>query len=75
MQFGAAPQRATVWLNGQRLGAHEGGFTPFAFEVTGRLKPTANSVVVMVNNARRPTALPAVNTDWWNYGGLTAACG
>src|SRR6476620_2775457 len=38
VQFGAAAQRATVWLNGKRLGDHEGGFTPFAFEVTGRLR-------------------------------------
>ncbi len=41
VQFGAAAQRATVWLNGRRLGAHEGGFTPFAFEVTGQLRPRA----------------------------------
>ena len=71
LQFGAAAQRATVWLNGQRLGAHEGGFTPFAFEVTGRLRPRGNSLVVMVNNTRRASAIPAMNTDWWNYGGLT----
>jgi beta-glucuronidase len=71
LQFGAAAQRATVWLNGQRLGAHEGGFTPFAFEVTGRLRPQGNSLVVMVNNTRRPGAIPAMNTDWWNYGGLS----
>jgi beta-glucuronidase len=71
VQFGAAAQRATVWLNGRRLGAHEGGFTPFTFEVTGQLRPRGNSLVVMVNNARRANALPAMNTDWWNYGGLT----
>ncbi|HEY4393926.1 MAG TPA: glycoside hydrolase family 2 TIM barrel-domain containing protein, partial [Polyangia bacterium] len=71
VQFGAAAQRATVWINGRRLGAHEGGFTPFAFEVTGQLRPRGNSLVVMVNNTRRASALPAINTDWWNYGGLT----
>jgi len=71
LQFGAAAQRAMVWLNGRRLGAHEGGFTPFAFEVTGRVRPQANSLVVMVNDTRRLGAIPAMNTDWWNYGGLT----
>jgi beta-glucuronidase len=71
LQFGAAAQRATVWLNGKRLGEHEGGFTPFAFEVTGRLRPRDNSIVVKVDNTRRADALPALNTDWWNYGGLT----
>ena len=71
MQFGAAAQRATVWLNGKRLGEHEGGFTPFAFEVTGVVRPRDNSIVVKVDNTRRADALPALNTDWWNYGGLT----
>jgi beta-glucuronidase len=71
LQFGAAAQRAIVWLNGRRLGDHEGGFTPFAFEVTGKLRLRGNSLVVRVDNTRRSDALPAVNTDWWNYGGLT----
>jgi beta-glucuronidase len=71
VQFGAAAQRATVWLNGKRLGDHEGGFTPFAFEVTSVLRAHDNSIVVKVDNTRRADALPALNTDWWNYGGLT----
>jgi len=71
VQFGAAAQRAIVWLNGRRLGEHEGGFTPFAFEVTGQLRARGNSLVVVVNNTRKPGAIPAMNTDWWNYGGLT----
>jgi len=71
VQFGAAAQRATVWLNGKRLGAHEGGFTPFAFEVTDIVRPRDNTIVVKVDNTRRAEALPALNTDWWNYGGLT----
>jgi len=71
VQFGAAAQRASVWLNGKRLGDHEGGFTPFAFEVTGLVRARDNSIVVKVDNTRRAEALPALNTDWWNYGGLT----
>jgi beta-glucuronidase len=71
LQFGAAAQRAIVWLNGRKLGGHDGGFTPFAFEVTGQLRPRANSLVVWVDSARLPAAIPAMNTDWWNYGGLT----
>ena len=39
--------------------------------MTGQLRPRGNSLVVMVNNTRRANALPAMNTDWWNYGGLT----
>jgi beta-glucuronidase len=71
VQFGGAAQRATVWVNGKRLGEHEGGFTPFAFEVTALVRARDNSIVVKVDNTRRADALPALNTDWWNYGGLT----
>ncbi len=69
--FGAAATRATVYLNGNKLGQHEGGYTPFNFEVTDQIQDGDNFVVVEVNNARHSDAVPALNTDWWNYGGLT----
>ncbi|MGD8895389.1 MAG: glycoside hydrolase family 2 TIM barrel-domain containing protein [Acidobacteriota bacterium] len=69
--FGAVSQRAIVYLNGERLGEHDGGFTPFNFEITDRVKPTGNFLVVKVDNVRRRDGVPTVNTDWWNYGGIT----
>ena len=69
--FGAANYFTRVYLNGQALGEHEGGFTPFNFEVTDQIREGDNFVVAEVNNARRRDAVPSVNTDWWNYGGLT----
>jgi beta-glucuronidase len=71
LHFGAANQRAVAYLNGEKLGTHEGGFTPFVFEVTDRVKAKGNFVVVKVDNSRRREDVPALNTDWWNYGGLT----
>ena len=71
VRFGAANYQADVYLNGRKLGRHVGGFTPFEFEITGQVKPADNSLVVKVDNARHPDAVPTVNTDWWNYGGLT----
>lgn len=71
LRFGAANYRADVYLNGRKLGWHEGGFTPFSFEATKLLKPGANSLVVRVDNKRHKSAVPTLNTDWWNYGGLT----
>ena len=70
VHFGGANYESDVYLNGEKLGRHVGGFTPFAFEVTGKLKGE-NSLVVRVNNQRHLDAVPTVNTDWWNYGGLT----
>ena len=69
--FGAANYQAVVFVNGKKVGQHEGGFTPFQFEVTGLLKERANAVIVKVDNQRHPDAVPPTMTDWWNYGGLT----
>lgn len=69
--FGAANYQADVYLNGKKLGTHIGGFTPFAYEITKLVKAKGNSLVVRVNNERHASAVPTVNTDWWNYGGLT----
>ncbi len=69
--FGAANYFARVYLNGKKLGEHEGGFTPFNFEITEGLADGDNFLIVEVNNARRADGVPTVNTDWWNYGGLT----
>jgi len=69
--FGGANYVADVYLNGQKLGHHEGGFTPFNFEITNTAKNKDNFLVVKVDNKRRRDAVPTLNTDWWNYGGLT----
>ena len=71
VHFGAANYEAIVYLNGEKLGRHEGGFTPFNFEVTDRVRERGNFLVVKVDNKRRRDAVPTLNTDWWNYGGLT----
>jgi len=71
LHFGAANYLARVYLNGTKLGEHEGGFTPFDFEVTSAIRDGDNSLIVEVNNARRVDAVPSLNTDWWNFGGIT----
>ncbi|MEM8559314.1 MAG: glycoside hydrolase family 2 TIM barrel-domain containing protein [Bacteroidota bacterium] len=72
LHFEAANYMTHVFLNGEKLGVHEGGFTPFAFDVTDRLRADGeNSLVVAVDNSRRDDGIPARRTDWWNYGGLT----
>jgi beta-glucuronidase len=71
LYFGAVNYRADVYLNGKKLGVHQGGFTPFHYEITGQLKEKNNSLVVKVDNKRHADAIPTLNTDWWNYGGIT----
>jgi len=69
--FGAINYKAEVYLNGIKLGVHEGGFTPFNFEVSSIIKENDNFLVVKVDNTRRKEAVPTINTDWFNYGGIT----
>jgi beta-glucuronidase len=71
LHFGAVNYRADVYLNAQKLGTHIGGFTPFSYEITNLLKETGNSLVVKVDNKRTKEGVPTLNTDWWNYGGIT----
>ncbi|MXN90597.1 beta-glucuronidase [Flavobacterium sp. Sd200] len=71
LHFGAVNYECNVYLNGKKLGNHKGGFTPFQFDVTGKLTDGKNFVVVMVDNTRKKDEIPTINTDWWNYGGIT----
>lgn len=72
LYFGAVNYRADVYLNGKKLGMHLGGFTPFNFEIPpGVLKAKDNYLVVRVDNKRYADEIPTLNTDWWNYGGIT----
>lgn len=71
LHFGAVNYLADVYLNGEKLGSHEGGFTPFQFEITGKVRDGDNSLIVKVDNRRLQNGLPGVGYDWLNYGGIT----
>lgn len=71
IHFGAANYEADVYLNGKKPGKQIGGFTGFNYEITGQLKPKENFVIVKVDNTRGLEKIPTINSDWWNYGGLT----
>ena len=69
--FDAVNYLCDVYLNNEKLGSHEGGFEPFQFEITDKIKNDDNSIIVRVNNQRKEDGIPALNFDWWNYGGIT----
>ena len=71
LHFGAVNYLADVYLNGEKIGSHEGGFTPFQFEITGKVKDRENSLIVKVDNRRVKNGLPGLGYDWMNYGGIT----
>lgn len=71
LYFGAANYETIVGVNGRKIGRHTGGYTPFNFEITDNVRNGSNTVVVKVDNKRKPEGVPTVNSDWWNYGGIT----
>ena len=71
LHVGAANYRSWFWVNGQKVCEHEGGYTAFNCEVTQALRDGDNFVVAAVDNTRHEDNVPTLETDWWNYGGLT----
>lgn len=76
LEFGAASMVADVWLNGEKLGTHKGGFTAFRFDVTDRLAKSGRNVLVVKTDNRAPsqpgdpTAIIPVIGDFNVSGGL-----
>lgn len=59
LTIGAADYLTRAWLNGQYVGQHEGGYTPFAFDLTDHVNPTGeNHLVVRVYDPRDFSEIP-----------------
>lgn len=83
LRFGSATHFARVYLNGELVVEHKGGFTPFEAEINEYMKPGRNRVTVEVNNILDYTTLPVgnysekdgvkkntPNFDFFNYAGI-----
>lgn len=58
LRFGAADYFSTVWVNGQQAGEHEGGYTPFEFDITPLLRDQANILTVRVEDPADLSEIP-----------------
>ena len=63
IEFGAAMQSAEVWLNGTSLGKHEGGYTPFIFDITKKVQFTGTNVLAVRLDNNPSTAFPPGNSN------------
>lgn len=74
LKFLSANYVADVWINGHYVGYHEGGYTPFAFNVSSYLNYNSeNKIAVRVDNiawGSRNDIVPYSKVDWFNYTGL-----
>lgn len=88
LRFGQVDYLADVWLNGVRIGGHEGGETPFVLDATAAVKPGGkNHLAVRVLNptrepidgirlyqtARRCKVVPFNAGAIFNHGGITGS--
>jgi beta-galactosidase/beta-glucuronidase len=64
LHFGAVYYEASVWLNGQYLGGHQGGNVPFSFDVTNALHTDANIITVRANNPPTDRSIPRGKQYW-----------
>ena len=77
LRFESVNYRATVWLNGRRIGRHTGGYLPFEVEAKG-VRRGVNRLVVRVDSRRTEAAIPPLGVrdggryvgGWWNYAGI-----
>lgn len=69
--FEAVNYRAEAYLNGEPVGSHEGGFTPFHIDLTGRLRRgEENLLSLKINGEHGADTIPAAGVDWFNYNGI-----
>jgi beta-galactosidase len=66
IEFEGVYHRCEVWLNGQPLGRHAYGYTPFTFDLTPHLNPAgeSNVLAVRVDNSAQP------NCRWYSGSGI-----
>lgn len=74
LRFDGAMQVAEVWLNGQSLAIHKGGYLPFIVDLTAGLKPEGGNVLaVRLDNRDTPDVPPGKplgSMDFTYFGGL-----
>jgi len=64
LHFGAVDYRAWVYINGVFVGSHEGGHTPFSFDITAQLRGGTESIVVRVEDPSTDETIPRGKQFW-----------
>ncbi len=69
IHFEGANQTTVLYINGQRVGSHTGGYTAFAFDITPYVHTGKNLFAIEVDNAHDPD-IPPLSADYTFYGGI-----
>jgi len=81
IRFEAVYYKCRIFLNGELVGMHEGGYTPFTLDISQKVKyPDVNFLVVEADNSWDQLAIPGARTGknpndqlfpWYEFGGIT----
>src|SRR5438105_2995873 len=64
LHFGAVDYTAEVWVNGNQVAKHEGGYTPFFVDITDYLNGGEQTIVVRAHDDPHDLAKPRGKQDW-----------
>lgn len=72
LRFDGAATYALVYLNGEKIGQHKGGYTSFSFDISDKLKFNSNNrIIVILDSSERPEIPPFGHViDYLTYGGI-----
>ena len=78
VHFESVRYHALVWLNGRRIGLHDGAWLPWELDLSGAKRKGTNTLILRVDNrpgsrdlpSRRLTIDGQPNGGWWNWGGI-----
>ncbi len=72
LTFEAAMQKADVWINGEHVTQHKGGYTPFVLDLEGKVKFGQENVIAVKIDSRPDSdfAPGKTNPDFQYFGGI-----
>ncbi|MBN1129586.1 MAG: hypothetical protein JXA71_11395 [Chitinispirillaceae bacterium] len=72
LEFEGVSINATVYVNGQQVGTHQGGYTPFTIDITDRVTVGQDNLIAVRVDSRQQSAVPPEggSLDFMIYGGI-----
>ena len=70
LRFEGALAVADVYVNGQKAGTHQGGYSAFCFEITDLVQGGHNLLAVRVDNSYNDNVIPPKDTLFSRFGGM-----
>lgn len=78
LHFEAIMGKCDIWLNGEKIASHRGGFTPIAIDVTDKLLPNRDNVLAVradnTDDGSFPPGKPQRELDFAYQGGIYRDC-